>query len=202
MRTGEVIAAVVTAILAVPLVFMFGRAVADGDVRRRESAVRAMLGDDAYEAFQHGDMPPQNYLGNERTAPDFTLRDRHGTAWRLHDRRGKVVVMNFWTVTCGPCVEEMPSLDMLAGMLKDEDDVELVTVSVDSGWNAVSTVLPPRAKLRVLFDPDRSIVTGKYGTRLFPETWIIDKEGVIRVRIDHGYDWSSALARDLINAYR
>ena len=81
-------------------------------------------------------------------------------------------------------------------------DVELVTISTDANWDAVSSVIPERSGLQVLFDPDRSIVRGKYGTRLYPETWIVDKEGLIRARIDGARDWSSPLALELINSYR
>jgi hypothetical protein len=52
----------------------------------------------------------------------------------------------------------------------------------------------------VLFDPDKSVVKGKYGTRLYPETWIIDRNGIIRFRIDGGRDWGSAIALELIES--
>jgi len=202
MKQGEIGAAIVTALVALPLVFVFARAVADGEVRRREAPIRGLLGDAAFEALAKGEGAPQNYFGNDRRAPDFELRDRHGASWRLSDRRGKVVVMNFWTITCGPCVEEMPSLEGLARLLGDTDDVELVTVTTDRDWSTISGVLSPRTPLRVLFDPERRVVTEKFGTRLFPETWIIDKDGVIRLRIDGARDWSSAIALDLIETYR
>jgi hypothetical protein len=43
---------------------------------------------------------------------------------------------------------------------------------------------------------------GKFGTRLFPETWIIDPEGVIRLRIDGRRDWSHPVAIQVIESYR
>jgi hypothetical protein len=52
----------------------------------------------------------------------------------------------------------------------------------------------------VLFDPDKSVVRGKFGTRLYPETWVIDPEGVIRVRIDGGRDWSAPIAIEMIES--
>jgi len=53
----------------------------------------------------------------------------------------------------------------------------------------------------VLFDPDRKIITGKFGTRLFPETWIIDPRGVVRLRVDGARDWSSALSVEAIKSF-
>jgi len=52
----------------------------------------------------------------------------------------------------------------------------------------------------VLFDPDKAVVRGKFGTRLYPETWVIDPEGVIRVRIDGGRDWASPVALEMIQS--
>jgi len=49
----------------------------------------------------------------------------------------------------------------------------------------------------VLLDPDAEIVTEKFGTKLFPETWFIDADGVIRARFDGERDWASPLVIDL-----
>ncbi|MCZ7681473.1 MAG: TlpA family protein disulfide reductase [Sandaracinaceae bacterium] len=106
----------------------------------------------------------------------------------MSDHRGKVVVMNFWTVTCQPCVEEMPTLVQLSRILEERDDIELVTVSTDRDWDTVRTVVPEDAPMTVLLDPEREVVNGKFGTRLFPETWIIDPDGVIRLRVDGSRD--------------
>lgn len=129
------------------------------------------------------------------------LSDRDGKPWRLRDQRGKVVVLNFWTLTCQPCVEELPSLLELASMAQKRDDIEIVAVSTDKDWNEVAALFPPRFALKLLFDPERKIVSGKYGTRLFPETWIIDARGVVRMRIDGKRNWSEALTLDAIQSF-
>jgi peroxiredoxin len=160
-----------------------------------------MIGDEAYEALARGDKTELHYMGAQLTAPDFTLADREGKPWRLSDHRGKVVVMNFWSVTCQPCVEEMPSLVELARMSAGRDDLEVVAISTDAGWSEVAPIMPPQNPLRVLFDPKREVVTGKFGTRLYPETWIIDRNGIVRARVDGGRDWAAPLALDFIEAY-
>jgi thiol-disulfide isomerase/thioredoxin len=108
------------------------------------------------------------------------------------------VVLNFWTMTCKPCLEEMPSLEQLALVAKERKDIEVVAVSTDKGWSDVEGLFKPDSQLKILFDPDKSVVRGKFGTRLYPETWIIDPDGVIRVRIDGGRDWSAPLALEMI----
>jgi peroxiredoxin len=186
---ADKLAAVVAFVLGAPFAFMMVRGFAEGEVRRHEVPVRALLGDETFEAFRDGETPKSHYYGNDRLAPDFTLRDKDGKEWNLKDHRGKTVVLNFWTVTCQPCVEEMPSFEHLALIAKERGDLEVVTISTDRGWSDVAA----------LFDPDKSVVREKFGTRLYPETWVIDPKGVIRLRIDGGRDWSAPIALEAVD---
>lgn len=197
---AEYLAAIVTLAVGGPLLFAFASALADGETRRREAPLRALLGE-AYEPLVHGEPSELHYLGEDRLAPDFTLQDVNGHPWRLRDHRGQVVVMNFWLITCGPCVQEMPSIIDLGRMVEDRDDIEVVTVTIDRRESDVRSVVPASASLTVLMDRDRSVVRGQYGTVLFPETWIIDPDGVIRMRMDAPFDWSSAIALDAIESF-
>jgi peroxiredoxin len=201
-KTPDLIALVIVALIGVPIVYAIASAFADGEERRVDTPLRAFIGPQEYDALLRGDETGQHYLGNDRLAPDFELPQADGTSWRLRDHRGKVIVMNFWTVTCQPCVEEMPSLVSLARILEERGgDVELVTVSVDDDWDTVHGVVPADSALTVLLDADRAVVNDKFGTRLFPETWIIDRDGVIRLRLDGARDWSSGVAIDVIDTY-
>jgi peroxiredoxin len=145
------------------------------------------------------------YAGQNRLAPDFELPSSKGTKVRLSRFRGKTVILNFWTTTCQPCLEEMPSLADLAKVFKKRPDVEVVTVSTDAtketAMSALSTLLhEPDPPFTVLFDPESAVVQDQYGTKLFPETWIIDPQGVIRARFDGARDWSNAMVFDLIES--
>ncbi len=130
------------------------------------------------------------YMGADRTAPNFDLSDGKGGHVRLSDYKGKVVILHFWTKTCGPCREELPNLGRFAELIKDRKDVAIVTVTTDDGPKEVEPLFdaifgkgkaPPFV---VAYDPDNNIVRGKYGTTLFPETWLVDPEGRIRARFD------------------
>jgi peroxiredoxin len=199
-NTPDKLAAVFAFVLGAPLAFMMVRSFAEGEVRRRETPLRAMVGDEVFEGFRDGDKPKVHYVGNDKLAPDFTLKDQNGKPWRLKDQRGKTVVLNFWTMTCKPCLEEMPSLEQLAMVAAERDDIEVVAISTDKGWSEVKSLFKPGSKLKVLFDPDKAVVRGKFGTRLYPETWVIDPEGVIRARIDGGRDWSAPIALEMIES--
>jgi peroxiredoxin len=198
---NEWIAGAIVLVLGAPLIFGYAHALADGETRRKEAPLRAVLGDKAFERLSRGEKTEEHYFGNSLLAPDFTLPDQNGKPWSLRDRRGKLVVINFWTLTCQPCVEELPSLLELAQIAARRDDIEVVALSTDKNWDEVSTLFPPGNRLRVLFDPERKIVRDKFGTKLFPETWVIDARGVVRMRIDGRRDWSNPLTIDAIESF-
>jgi thiol-disulfide isomerase/thioredoxin len=156
------------------------------------------------------------YMGADRSAPDFDLDDGKGGRVKLSSFRGKVVILHFWTRTCGPCREELPNLAKFAELIKDRKDVALVTVTIDDGPKETTPLFdaifgkgkPP--PFIVGYDPESSIVKGKYGTSLFPETWLIDPEGRIRARFDgipHAGDscdemWNGPLILSAIDSLR
>ncbi len=168
-------------------VYGFVTAAKDGETRRSCTSLCAMR--------------PQ-YAAQNRLAPDFELPSINGGKVKLSSYRGKVVILNFWTKTCRPCLEEMPALADLAKALRAHPDVVLVTVTTDESAadarDTMKSVLgggdPP---FEVLVDSESAIVGDKYGTKLFPETWFIDKDGVIRARFDGARAWASPLTIDL-----
>jgi len=198
---GALIAGALTAALGLPLVIFFTIAIRDGVTRHEQTPRRAVLGDARYEALSAGEGGFPHYLGDSLTAPDLTLQKRNGESWKLSEQRGKVLIVNFWSVTCAPCVEELPTLETLAHIVSDWGGVEVVGISGDDSWEAASTVLPPRPRMTHLLDPGREVITGQFGARLFPETWIIDREGVIRFRFDGALDWSNPVILSLFRGY-
>jgi peroxiredoxin len=146
------------------------------------------------------------YAGYEKKAPSFTLKDTKGRDVSLESYRGKVVVLNFWTKTCGPCMEEMPDVADLAKILRERNDVALITISTDEtakdATDTLKAVLREEAPFPVLMDPEAKVVHDKFGTSLYPETWIIDKNGVIRARFDGAREWSNATVVELVDQIR
>ena len=145
-----------------------------------------------------------NYAAQARRAPDFEFKDLSGTPVKLSSFRGRTVILNFWSRACPPCLEEMPSLEILAQRLKKRSDVVLLAISTDESAaeakDAIQSLLGDESALRVLVDPGGDEVKRLFGTRLFPETWFIDGDGVIRARIDGARDWSSPLALELVDS--
>ena len=198
----ELVATLLVAILGGALASLFAAAQADGYARQAETPFRAVLGNERYEALMAGEGGAPHYLGASLEAPDFTLTDRDGEPWTLSEHRGEVLVLNFWNTTCRPCIEELPSLKILGMMAQRWDDVQVVTISTDTGWDVVSPFVDADEPLTQLLDSDKRVVADLFGTSLYPETWVVDREGVIRFRYDGAYDWSSPVILDVIDAYR
>ena len=72
-----------------------------------------------------------DYAARNRTAPDFELPKLGGGTAKLSSYRGKIVILNFWTKTCRPCLEEMPGIASLGKALAPHDDMALLTISTD-----------------------------------------------------------------------
>ena len=63
-----------------------------------------------------------NFVQNQ-TTPDFHFTDIKGNILSSKDLMGKVLVLNFWSITCGPCIKEIPQLNELVESMKDKDIV-------------------------------------------------------------------------------
>jgi peroxiredoxin len=103
--------------------------------------------------------------------------------------KGKVVLLNFWATWCPPCRKEVPSMVELYEKLKDKG-FEIVAVSVDrSRSDVVSFVKEYNMNFTVLHDVD-SAVSKQYGVFRYPETFIVDRKGVIRQHLNGAVEWS------------
>ena len=124
-------------------------------------------------------------------APDFTLPRLNGNTVSLADYRGKVVLLNIWATWCPPCVEEMPSMETLYTSLKGKD-FEILAVSIDSTGAKVVAPFMRKHKLSfpALVDP-KGTIKSLYGTTGVPESFIIDKKGVIHQKIIGPRNWAA-----------
>ena len=129
-----------------------------------------------------------------RQAPEFALDDGQHKV-DLSEFRGQVVLLNFWATWCAPCLEELPSLEALQ---KDMPEVKIVAVATDSDPAAYSGYLlrHPLPLFTVLDSAQISNV--KYGTYRFPETYIIDKNGIIRRKFIGPQEWTSTDIEDVL----
>jgi cytochrome c biogenesis protein CcmG/thiol:disulfide interchange protein DsbE len=129
-------------------------------------------------------------------APDFTIQDVDRTV-TLSQLRGKIVVLNFWATWCPPCIEEMPSLVQMQKKMH-EKGVTVLAVSVDDDADAYHKFLKDhtidlltvreagRRTEKGVFAP----VSQQYGTIKVPETYIIDRNGIIQRKFIGPVNWN------------
>lgn len=121
-------------------------------------------------------------------APGFNLTSDNGEGMRLEDYRGKYVLLNFWATWCQPCVEELPSLNSVYQGMRDKGLIVL-GVSVDEDKDLYRRFLEAhRVGFPTVRDPERSVST-RYGTFKYPETYLIDREGVVIRKYVGAEDW-------------
>ncbi len=143
-------------------------------------------------ACYSGSRPPR--IGTN--APELTVQDSTNQ-FTLSQFRGQVVVLNFWATWCAPCVEEIPSLVEMQRRLKAKG-VTVLAVSVDVNEGAYRQfVKDHNVNLLTVRDP-----SGKsnqiYGTFKFPETYVIDRAGVMRRKFIGAVDWTEPEITDFL----
>ena len=128
--------------------------------------------------------------------PDFTVRDSDRTV-TLSELKGQVVVLNFWATWCPPCVEELPSLMQMQQRMKTKG-VTVLAVSIDVDQGAYRQFLKDHnVNLLSVRDPDQKS-SGLYGTFKYPETYIVDRNGVVRRKFIGAVDWTEPEVIDFL----
>ena len=122
-------------------------------------------------------------------APGFELADDTGTGVSLRDYAGKVVLLNFWATWCPPCVQEMPSLNDTYERFR-EDGFVVLGISVDEDRDEYAQFLRRAGvSFPTVRDPER-VVSTRYGTAKYPESYLISREGRVLRKYVGPEDWS------------
>jgi thiol-disulfide isomerase/thioredoxin len=143
------------------------------------------------------DMPDRTKLGEfvpssqPFPAPEVSLADPTGQTVELSQLRGKTVLVNLWATWCEPCLREMPSLERLQSRLGER--IAVFAVSEDRG--GIKAVEPFIAKLglksvKIYIDP-KSEVGQAFGAQGLPTSFLIDREGKVRGRVEGAAEWDS-----------
>lgn len=155
----------------------------------------------ALEGLKTGEMNRLAVHAEPKPAGKADFTDRDGGVHNLADWHGKVVLLNFWAVSCVPCREEMPALNTLEKELGGDD---FAVVPVAFGYNhpgGLARFLTQYGidALPVLLDPDRKL-SSEMGVMAPPVTMILDRSGNEVARYIGGADWASEEARAIIHA--
>ncbi len=133
-----------------------------------------------------------SYAAEKLLAPEFTLKTLDNKKAALKDFKGKYVFLNFWATWCGPCREEMPSMERLYRRLKSKKNFTMLAVSIDRGGaRAVKRFVEDNNfTFSILLDED-SEAAAEYGVMGIPATYLIDDKGFIINRAVGAREWDS-----------
>jgi cytochrome c biogenesis protein CcmG, thiol:disulfide interchange protein DsbE len=142
----------------------------------------------AFTVFLAAGCDRGSHPGNiDRPAPQFVLSDGSKTV-DLSKLRGRVVVLNLWATWCAPCIEELPSLLALQQKMPN---LAIVAVSWDQDPVAYRRFLAEHNVDLLTVRDENHVVDSLYGTVQIPETYIIDRQGVLRRKFVNAQDWTS-----------
>jgi cytochrome c biogenesis protein CcmG/thiol:disulfide interchange protein DsbE len=129
-----------------------------------------------------------SHPGNiDKPAPQFVVGDGSRTV-DLSKLRGRVVVLNLWASWCAPCIEELPSL---LALQKQMPELVIVAVSMDQDPDVYNRFLLQNHVNLVTVRDEEQRVNALYGTAQIPETYIIDRQGVLRRKFVSAQNWTS-----------
>lgn len=143
--------------------------------------------------------PQMDLLEVGSRAPDFHAVDlATGRAVTLADYKGKVILLNIWATWCQPCRVEMPAIQRLHQKL-DSKDFQIVSVSIDVDGDSVVTAFARELGLtfQILHNQSGDIQQ-IYQTTGVPESFVIDRDGVIVKKVIGAAEWDGPVNETLI----
>ena len=149
-------------------------------MKRSVAVLLAVL---AIAGCDRGDHP--NQVG--KAAPVFAISDGQQSV-DLSKLRGRVVLLNFWATWCAPCIEELPSLERMQQELPQVQVVAMASDEPIENYQAFLTRRP--VSLLTVFDVNQTS-NALYGSFRYPESYIIDKSGVVRRKLVGPQDWTN-----------
>lgn len=105
------------------------------------------------------------------------------------------MLLNFWASWCAPCIQETPALVELH---HQRPDLAILAVSIDEDQDAYQRFLKRfHVDLTTVRDPDQTAAK-LYHTDGWPETYIIDRKGIIRRKVVGDPDWYNPEIREFL----
>lgn len=115
-------------------------------------------------------------------APALTLSDLGGEEHSLADFHGQVVLVNLWATWCPPCKAEMPTLEAYYQSHWADGFVTIAVNDGDPEEDVATFVQDYGLTFHVWLDPTYQATDHAFKTRNLPSSFVIDREGNVRLR--------------------
>jgi thiol-disulfide isomerase/thioredoxin len=147
-------------------------------------------------ALQAAELKP---VKGKVAAPALLLHDLQGKKHDLKDYKGQVVLVQFWATYCGPCRQEMPSMNKMQTKMGDVPFKILAVDMAESEDEVKQFVSEVKPEFTILMDPDGQSI-GDWKVFAAPSNFIIDPQGNIRYTLFGGVEWDSTELIEKIKA--
>jgi peroxiredoxin len=140
-------------------------------------------------------------LPEQPQTPDFTLTDTRGRTHRLSEYRGRVVLVNFWSVWCAPCRHEMPAMQRAWEQVREQDVLILAVNLQDSAEQVARFLEAIPVQFPVLLGGDIAMIS-EWSVQALPTSLVIDPQGRARYQVIGAYDWDQPAALEVLLTLR
>ena len=138
-------------------------------------------------------------IGIGETIPEVTLQGLNGPSRKLSEFRGRPLIINLWASWCGPCREEMASLDRLA-WLEPARHLSIIGISTDDDAAQAKDWLKTSNATINQFIDTRLQMENMLGASRIPLTVLVDSDGRLVEKIYGAREWDSPESLQLIRS--
>jgi peroxiredoxin len=133
-----------------------------------------------------------------KPAPNFVLKDIHGNEINLAQFKGKPVLINFWATWCGPCKQELPSMQRLHDTSSKNGEIQIIAISIDRfNIDRVNEFAKQfNLSFPILLDKGRKAQKSYY-IRGLPTSYLVDADGTLQGFISGARQWDSPAAKQV-----
>lgn len=131
------------------------------------------------------------YIGYKKApslpAYENDVKNEQGQTIKIADFKGQYVLVSYFQTWCSDCIKELPTIDNLQARV-GKNKLTVLMIS-DEGWEKIDHF---KEKYCNTLDFYQSVKTlREQNIRVFPTTYLLNKEGVVIMSKLEGYDWSS-----------